>query len=1247
MMIELATFLGTKLADMSLSWSADKIASWWKEAPSIAAIAATARQFPVYPGLDASLQAWAAKPAVALILQEMAAGQLPHESAAAKLGEAFDQEFEAVRGGATTDQILVTYFRAYHNALLESEGIRYSVNTIVTAVGRLEQKLDQQMRLLTSPADAGLLPGEAALDPKLSEAIEAARSLLEEGEATAALGVLRVYEKSRGDRASRGETYELLATRGNAFVVLNRFQEAEVEFRAALQLKRERPNALANVGRALLYQGKLSEASDFAEQALSRDQHNDVALNVKAQVLAKRDRFDEARQVASLMSMNADREYLRGTLELWAERPKEGLAFMEAAHALDPGNASIRASLARAMLLEVQQSIQNTEYGPWGAIPADIRSRVDAAYEHLNAAVGALRKREDVETLGRALMDRAVLKSFLGDASAGDDYAEALARGFRNDQVIRQAASYWISSGQLELAAKELELFRSAHPPDQEIELLRAHVKAFQGDRDGALAILQQPAFASPVLRRRSTIVAIDAYLRENNVTKAREALNALTAEERQGWDIAVRVSEVLASSGDLEGAAGSLMDALPQVPQKDRWRLKLAAAHHLIALERWDVAATLLNEIIPAEAPKPLLRMRLACLFNADRIKECLELAASIRERRGIDPSTADIEAEALAGLGELKQADELYRALTVAEPEQPKWKLKRAIIALREDDRPSAKDRLPTPAEAELLSAHDGMVCAQLRSLLEDYRGALETSYRVLRRHPHDAGASARSIGIFLSVDLQLDDALHPKSVAAGTWVTLESEDGTKVHEILDDYETPAIPTQHRADSTFAKSLVGKSVGDEVTLLETQLGRKAAVVKEIRHKYVGVFQDTIQNFNQNFPGDAGIQGFSAGTGEEMIVPIRRSLTELSANIKGLVSQYGALPIPISTLAHMLGKSDLEAWLILASGELDQPMHVADGSTEAQSAYQAVASSDVPLVIELTSAIALHELGRLSDLASLGRPLYVARSTLDQLDEIRANRELDLRRKGTTTLREKDGQLLRQEISAEQLAQSVRSVEEVATWLREHCTVSGVKPDEPSRREVQRMMSRGAYDSLLLAKQVGATVLSEDLRLRGFGAGEFALKGIASFHLLAALVERGTLTREAYEEAAVRCIGWRYEFVPVNAGIMLTALKLDRYMPGERFGTVVKQLADPRTNVRGVVAITAEFFRGLVLNAITPMQREATVHLVLDALASRGWPRIERPLVALIEAQLRLHPLGLAVIIEDVGVWKQMRMRE
>jgi hypothetical protein len=131
------------------------------------------------------------------------------------------------------------------------------------------------------------------------------------------------------------------------------------------------------------------------------------------------------------------------------------------------------------------------------------------------------------------------------------------------------------------------------------------------------------------------------------------------------------------------------------------------------------------------------------------------------------------------------------------------------------------------------------------------------------------------------------------------------------------------------------------------------------------------------------------------------------------------------------------------------------------------------------------------------------------------------------------------DGQLRIVEYDEEFRSSKLRYLERIKRAVEEHCIVqptygSGELPD--SLTELEELLGDDEYEALLLAKELGAVLISMDQVLRQFAADTIGIQGVWPQALLASAGIKGILAADRYRFAVQMLFRSNRSFVAVDS---------------------------------------------------------------------------------------------------------------
>jgi hypothetical protein len=298
---------------------------------------------------------------------------------------------------------------------------------------------------------------------------------------------------------------------------------------------------------------------------------------------------------------------------------------------------------------------------------------------------------------------------------------------------------------------------------------------------------------------------------------------------------------------------------------------------------------------------------------------------------------------------------------------------------------------------------------------------------------------------------------------------------------------------------------------------------------------------------------------------------------------------------------------------------------------------------------LDLTACITLDALGVLRDGTLSHRKLAIAQSTLD---ELRA--EISLSRthppEGFMSLGLHEGQLVRFDVTADEVKARQERFESLSAWLKTNAAVIPVSPSvaekHADKASLADFLGRSFWDSLLISSEHGRALVSDDLRLRQLLQGDFGGAGICSPLLLLAEANSGRMSGERYGDCVVNLITAGYRHISTDARVLQAAARMEQWRPQGRLLRVLDTIKGPAIEPASAAAVAAQFFRMLWFDVVLPQQREMLSFAVLDALCTgRPVGSVMPAFIAHVQNAFAMLPFADAAAKRTVAAWQRLRV--
>jgi tetratricopeptide (TPR) repeat protein len=508
---------------------------------------------------------------------------------------------------------------------------------------------------------------------------------------------------------------------------------------------------------------------------------------------------------------------------------------------------------------------------------------------------------------------------------------------------------------------------------------------------------------------------------------------------------------------------------------------------------------------------------------------------------------------------------------------------------------------------------------------------RLAIKRLYRLFRSHPHDSALG----GYFLAqvlIGTAVPELTHaPTVVAAGIAVQLRS--GAETREIAIDFdeaiEGATWPELAAPASDLACKLMGKVIGDKVTLsrgigdVEYEVVELAPIYGFAAAKVHKLLAETA-----NPGGPMWSVNLAKADGSFDFEPLFAMARHKTASIADALKNYTQLRFPLATLARLVGTEPLT--LMLDWPYSKASLFVSLGTQEERDAsLQLLAAGGRRFVIDLPTLGELVGTGVFRKVAPLlGRPL-VAQTAREELTNIIRYQETA---PSGMSLREEDGQYIREEATQEQLDRRLALLRETLACIDELCDVTpvlGPANITDNHRTLDRLLDNATLDAVYLALERDAVLLSDDGGLRLAVPAVGLTQSIAVQPLLMFAKERGALEHPLYVDVVMGKVARNHDFICIRTEDLVALARRDTTKVAAGVVSAFETFRSKTLDLASGVLVAAEFLSSVVplcLPAITAEYFKVALH-VLQQGRPENAEAVHRALAAAMEHGMESLP--------------------
>lgn len=239
--------------------------------------------------------------------------------------------------------------------------------------------------------------------------------------------------------------------------------------------------------------------------------------------------------------------------------------------------------------------------------------------------------------------------------------------------------------------------------------------------------------------------------------------------------------------------------------------------------------------------------------------------------------------------------------------------------------------------------------------------------------------------------------------------------------------------------------------------------------------------------------------------------------------------------------------------------------------------------------------------------LETLDNNFIVSQSIIDVLQECYE----DLERGATDghfSLGYEDGKLVGHNISKEAIQKRRDTIDKIIQWCRQYAHITPaikvlqVKREE--RQQTSRILGDCFYDSILLAEEYQAAVVSDDAPFKQLLHNGKTPLPFSTWQLLQYLYANGKLDQNTFETWSIKLVLANYVYIPITGDQLWQAFGASTFQLTKPFTVAIKGFIISRPDVcaSGVV----QFLKKLYLESGLAITREQTVLYVFNEIAGR-----------------------------------------
>lgn len=1093
----------------------------------------------------------------------------------------------------------------------------------LTPTSKISLDNGQTSNALVKASDSSVL---SELDGEYHDEINYARDLINQGKSLAALEYLEDKRKKIWNKASSKVKFRLLANIGASYLGIGKEEEAAKYFIEAYQYENSE-KSFSNLALGYLLLKDYPSAIKAARQTLKLNPVNEGAYSVLIQALGEEESLSSIlKKIPKTVHSLPQVMGAFGEVALHQDNYEEAIKWTKLSLPKDKiqGIEYIEVRLQFASLL--LNSILKGKTLAECELP--LKEREGRAHEALSTLEGVWKDLKDTQLIGlkiQCLTNKNLANRIVGNEDeALKDIERVLDIDPDNTTLLLQKASLLFDKKD---TASAKELLLPLLDKEESAPLLYAEVLRSENKLPDVVNVLKSQiskTLSSKLLEREYKRYLIDVYLQMNEVDQAKAIADTL--------DVSLPINLVSQASvfrlmGEKATALEKLNQASLLVGDGTSSLVILALAYEYYRQADYKNAAKFYERVADITVDDFVTRKLLRCYYNTENDEKALEVLQSLRRKNGLIKDLTEFESSIYEDIGDLENARKLCEEHLAEFPNDDLIKVRLLMILFRQEKNSDLVAMLTAGIDDAKLPLTKRIQLAQAYSFTNQSFMALKVMYEARRKFYSESEAHARYISLFFSREKSLD--FSTPAVAVDTAVCVESIGGKKEwYTIEDRVDSDVRLGEININHSLAKELLGKRVGDEVSLRSSDIQIERGKIVEIKSKFVAALHNSTESFNTMFPEDHSFIALKLDFSDDKPIPdsFMKMLDKDRDRHDKVVEIYNTGKVGLAMLSSMLGRNMVDTWGYAIKNK-DIGIRSSTGNiAERKMANELLRNNDVPLALDLTAILTLHGLDSATLVSEQYGKLLIPQSTVDHLKEVVSYRE-GIESEGFTTLAHEDGEYVRTEVSQEMIKNNLTYLKSILRWLYDKCTIlpctEALSLESSKKSLLYKALGKPSSETVLLAKQEKALLYADDSWLRSLAKNEFGVEGVWTQAVLEKLVANNTLSKVDYEKKILKLLLSNYSFLPVSGDTLIEASKQAGWRLEPPLTDVISKITPSSSDIRSLLPVVEDFaillftrtiylpifepiFRAVLLAAIPQFNKEVYLKALLIRLKKR-----------------------------------------
>lgn len=740
------------------------------------------------------------------------------------------------------------------------------------------------------------------------------------------------------------------------------------------------------------------------------------------------------------------------------------------------------------------------------------------------------------------VMNRGVSYKIIGDKiNAEKDFWEAW-RLANNYMTFRNLLFQYYDTNQLEKAKLLLEENNKLIITDEqkfEITTITARYYSLTNEPDEAVRILE--SYAQHVSGDKKLILLeliTVTYFERGTYSKALPYAVQMIEEFNDMPQGYLAAGTCYRRTGDIPQALTVLYQCLDKAKSEpDVPLIWYQLGMEFYGLKKYDEAVVCLEKVLIPNTYTDLTKTLIMAYFHAGEYDKAEAMCLQLKKAASDDVTLNEILFRIYEASGRDEDTEKLLTSFlqTGKSDELDHLRLLGVKYYKRKGNQEKLRELLQEINDATTYSLLEQFIIARMMLECQELEKGLNVAYEARVNNYEKSEAHEYYIQTLVGRPEEKEKNMFPEIVSLNHAVELEDKAGTKTTYFITDDKRLMGSHILRSTDSLSQMLLNKNRGEAITMKNSVGTGNVLTISTIMNRNVFAFRDSLHLLETKFAGKSGMVFFQSAP-ENGFEGLKDYIVEKSIEnnkqkdeIFKIYNSGGA--ISIGMLSEYFGRNTIELWLQM----------IADNSTgiicynhDEFNDLNWVITKKVPVVLDITGLLTTIALLNKADLFNALPECIVSQSTIDVIRDYRQSLEA-----GPKMSIVVDGRELRKAVFGEENINAHKEwIDRILSWCTDSAKIISPKKAyelDADKSDIPDMIGKSFYDTLRLANELGAVILSDDEKFKSFALGEYGLKSFSSYQLIAQQANSKILSDEEYTVLSKILIRANYIYIPIS----------------------------------------------------------------------------------------------------------------